>query len=242
MGVPPHGATTGDALDRYRFAVERPDARRPMTLVPSPPSDERRTLSDVIEGLGHGDDPKLTLNEAVEAFGERGFGALILLFALMSLFPWPPGGKAVLSLPIILLSLELAVQRDTVWLPRWVLRAAVDRAAYRKAVQGRVLRVIRAVERLSKPRLPILTGEIADSVTGLVCVALAIMLALPVPLGDMLPALTIALFGLGITQRDGVAVLLGGLGTIVCAVYMALIWTAVVAIGERLLHWAVGVF
>ena len=86
----------------------------PLTILPS---DAKRTLSEVIESLGYGDDPKLNLAEVVEAFGERAFGALMLMLALMALLPWPPGGKAVFSVPIMLLSLELAIQRQTVWLP-----------------------------------------------------------------------------------------------------------------------------
>jgi hypothetical protein len=42
------------------------------------------------------------------------------------------------------------------------------------------------VERLSKPRLPIFDRRVADAITGLVCVLLAIMLATRLPLGDML--------------------------------------------------------
>ena len=63
------------------------------------------------------------------------------------------------------------------------------------------------------------------------------MLALPVPLGDMLPALTIAIFGLAITQRDGLAVLIGALGTLVCGVYVVLVWATVVAVVTGLLNW-----
>jgi hypothetical protein len=199
--------------------------------------DAKRSLSEVIESLGYGDDPKLTLAEVVEAFGERAFGALMLMLALMSLLPWPPGGKAVFSVPIMLLSLELAIQRQTVWLPRWLLRVSVSRTAYRKASGGRVLGAIRAIERLTRPRIPILTGEAADVITGIVCFVLAVMLALPVPLGDMLPALTIAIFGLAITQRDGLAVLIGALGTLVCGVYVVLVWATVVAVVTGLLNW-----
>ena len=208
-----------------------------MTPPPILSPDAKRTLSEVIESLGYGDNPKLTLAEVVEAFGERAFGALMLMLALMSLLPWPPGGKAVFSVPIMLLSLELAIQRQTVWLPRWLLRVSVSRAAYRKASGGRVLRAIRAIERLTRPRLPILTGELADVITGIICFVLAVMLALPVPLGDMLPALTIAIFGLAITQRDGLAALVGGIGTVVCGVYVMLVWTTVDAVVTGLLNW-----
>ncbi|AYG95411.1 exopolysaccharide biosynthesis protein [Brevundimonas naejangsanensis] len=212
-----------------------------MTLVPLPSPDESRTFADVLEGLGVGEDPKLSLREMVEAFGERGFGALILLLALMALFPWPPGGKAVFAIPIILLSAEMALQRDEVWLPRWLLNLSVSRPAYRAAT-AKILPRLDRVERLTRPRWPALTGEIADVAVGLTCILLALMMALPVPLGDALPGLTLALFGMAVIQRDGLFVIAGFLGTAVCGIYLALVWTTVTAIVSGLVHWAASLF
>ena len=246
-----------------------------------------RRFSDVIEDLTRGTDPRLTLAELVAAFGERGFGAMILVLSLLALLPWPPGGKAVFAAPIILMSLELALQRDSVWLPAWALRAAVSRAAFarlistpwaapawlrrwvltfrvrlgfgprapryvfarsvRRLVRRRphglsVIRMLRGIERLTRPRLSILTGEVADTLTGLVCAALAMMMALPVPFGDMLPGLTLVLFALGMMQRDGVAILLGVVGTSLCGLYIVLIWATVVEVGQHLAAWATRLF
>jgi hypothetical protein len=212
-----------------------------MTLVSAPPPDEGRTFSDVLEQLGQGEAEKLSLREMIEAFGERGFGAVILMLALMALFPWPPGGKAVFSVPIILIAAELALQRDRVWLPRWLLKLSVSRAAYRTAVE-KVLSRLRRVERLTRPRWPALTGEAADVGIGMICILLALMMALPVPFGDALPGLTLALFGLGIIQRDGAFILAGMFGTAVCGVYLALVWTTVVAVVSGVAHWAANLF
>ncbi|ANF54678.1 exopolysaccharide biosynthesis protein [Brevundimonas diminuta] len=212
-----------------------------MTLVSAPPPDEGRTFSDVLEQLGQGEAEKLSLREMIEAFGERGFGAVILMLALMALFPWPPGGKAVFSVPIILIAAELALQRDRVWLPRWLLKLSVSRAAYRTAVE-KVLSRLRRVERLTRPRWPALTGEAADVGIGVICILLALMMALPVPFGDALPGLTLALFGLGIIQRDGAFILAGMFGTAVCGVYLALVWTTVVAVVSGVAHWAANLF
>lgn len=203
--------------------------------------DHERTFSEVLEHLAHGKAARLTLGEIVEAFGERGFGALILIIALVSLFPWPPGSKAILSVPIILLSLELAFQRDSVWLPRWTLKRGMDRKTFGRAL-GRVIRPIRFVERLSRPRMHYLTGEIADVVTGLVCVFLAVMMALPVPFGDLLPGVTLIVLGLGVMQRDGVAIIIGAVGTGACVVYLFLVWTAVTAAFEAVGQWAGNLF
>ncbi len=203
-------------------------------------SDARR-FSDVVESLAEGDDPKLTLQELVSAFGERGFGAMILVLSLLALLPWPPGGKAIFAVPIILMSLELAFQRDSIWLPRWALRASVSRTAYRSGV-SRIMKLIRRVEALTRPRLSYLTGEIADVVTGLVCVLLALMMALPVPFGDMLPGVTLVLFALGMMQRDGVAILLGAAGTVLCVLYLLFVWTTVVEVAQHIWLWASGLF
>jgi len=208
-----------------------------MTLVSTPlPPDEDRTFSDVLESLGYGDDPQLSLREMVEAFGERGFGAVILMLSLMALIPWPPGGKAVFSVPIILIAAELALQRDKVWLPRWLMKASVSRATYQSASQ-KILPRLRQVERLTRPRIPVLTGELADVIVGIICILLALMMALPVPFGDALPGLTLAIFGLAIIQRDGVFIIAGLIGTAVCGVYLALVWTTVVAIIHGIAHW-----
>lgn len=211
-------------------------------MLPSlPPSDETRTFSDVLEGLGASDDPRLTLREMVEAFGERGFGAVIMMLALMALIPWPPGGKAVFSVPIILISAEMALQSDRVWLPRFLMEASVSRATYRTASQ-KILKRLRQVERLTRPRLPVLTGEVADVIIGILCILLALMMALPVPFGDALPGITLVILALGIIQRDGIFILLGLVGSILCAIYLALVWTTVVAIINGLGGWLNGLF
>jgi hypothetical protein len=206
------------------------------TALPLPP-EPRRAFSEVLEDLAGRPAAKVTLGEIVEAFGERGFGALILIVALISLFPWPPGSKAILSVPIILLALELAFQRDRVWLPGWTLSRSLSRQTFGQAL-ARVMAPIRFVERLSKPRMPWLTGEIADVVTGLTCVFLAVMMALPVPFGDLLPGVTLIVLGLGVMQRDGAAILLGALGTAACVIYLFLVWAAVTAAVEAVGHWA----
>lgn len=207
---------------------------------PDQSSDARR-FSDVLEQLAGGADARLSLRELVNAFGERGFGALILVLSLLALLPWPPGGKAVFGLPIILLSIELALQRDQVWLPRWILRASVSRSAFGRGIR-RIMRPVRFVENLTRPRLLFMTSDVADVFTGLICVLLAMMMALPIPFGDMLPGVALALFALGMMQRDGVAVLLGVAGACLCGLYLFLIWTTVVEVGGRVWQWATGLF
>lgn len=240
-------------------------------------SDEDVTFSEVLEQLGRGDNPRLSLREIVDSFGERGFGALLLLLALMALFPWPPGGKAVFSIPIILISAEMALQRSKVWLPRAILNRSVSRATYwrglnaslvlprwmrrrlmpknktgvsgwfRKSIASSYkdttpLSIIRATERLTQPRWLFMTNDIADTLTGMACIALALMMALPVPLGDALPGIAIVLLGLGVMQRDGLFILFGIGSSIISGIYLMLVWKTVVAITMGMAHWITSLF
>lgn len=68
------------------------DDRPPMSLVHASP-DSQRTFSQVLEDLGVAEGPTLTLREVVEAFGDRGLGALILVLSLMALFPGPRAAR-----------------------------------------------------------------------------------------------------------------------------------------------------
>ena len=61
-----------------------------------------------------------------------------------------------------------------------------------------------------KPRFTILTAPLFVQLIGLICVA-ASLITIPLglfPFGPVLPGLTILLFGLGLTARDGVFLLL----------------------------------
>jgi hypothetical protein len=208
---------------------------------PAPSLQQSRTFSQVLEDLAEGEEPGLTLDEVVEAFGDRGIGAMILVLSLMALIPWPPGGKAVFAAPIILLAVELAAQRNEVWLPQWLLKASLSRAAYRKAI-SKVIRPIRFVENLTRPRLSVLTGPISEILMGVACVLLAVMMALPIPFGDMLPGLALVFFALGIMQKDGVAILIGGFWTVVSGAYLFLIWATVVQVVQHTAGWIANLF
>ncbi len=182
-----------------------------------------RPFSQVLEDIGAKPDPKLYLGEVVNAFGERAFGALLLLFGLLNALPLPPGATAVLGIPLLLLSIQLVLRTDQLWLPRWALKRSIDRAGYRKSA-ARIARPIKMVERLSRPRLLALTGPVSELTIGLVCTLLAVVVMLPVWSTNMFPALTIAVFGFGMMQRDGVAVILGWLAVAGYALFLVLAW------------------
>jgi hypothetical protein len=184
---------------------------------------DRRTFSQVIEDIGAKDDPKLYLGELVNAFGERGFGALMVFLGLLNAAASPiPGSTTILGAPLLLICVQLLFRRDQLWLPAWALKGSISRASYKDAV-GRVSKPLKLVERLSKPRLSVMTNEVSEVLIGLVCTLLTVIVMLPIFGGNLFPSLFVAAFGFGLMQRDGVLILAGWLGV---AGFVAFVWLA----------------
>lgn len=200
-----------------------------------------RPFSQVLEDIGVKPDPKLYLGEVVNAFGERAFGALLLLFGLLNALPLPPGATAVLGIPLLLLSIQLVLRTDQLWLPQWALKRSIDRAGYRKSA-ARIAKPIKLVERLSRPRLLVLTSPMSELTIGLVCTLLAIIVMLPVWSTNMFPAFVIAMFGFGMMQRDGVAVILGWLGVAGYALFLVIAWQVIKGLVIAGWDWVGGLF
>jgi hypothetical protein len=94
------------------------------------------------------------------------------------------------------------------------------------------------IERVLKPRMCMLTNHRAARVIGLICLVLSVILWLPIPLGNHVPALAMTLFALALIYRDGVMAILAGIATIASFVLISFTfmaaWWAMVAIGQRL--------
>ncbi|MFN3512328.1 MAG: exopolysaccharide biosynthesis protein [Phenylobacterium sp.] len=151
---------------------------------------------------------RITVGEIVHRFGRRAFGALLFIFSTPNLLPLPPGSSTVLGAPLVLLSPQVALGVHAPWLPRFVDDREISGADLQRSF-GRMLPFVEGFERVSRPRLAFLFGPWGDRMIGLVCTLLSLVLILPIPFGNLLPALTIGVLAFSLVQRDGVFALLG---------------------------------
>ena len=77
-----------------------------------------------------------------------------------------------------------------------------------------------------KPRLKWLTGRVSERLIGWIGVALSLIVSLPIPFGNALPGISIAVLTLGLIERDGVIVAAGGIFAV-----LSFILTFVVLLG-----------
>ncbi len=162
----------------------------------------------------------VSVAELLAACGDLAIGSLLLLLAAPNILPLPPGSASIMSIPIMFMAVQLVLGRRTLWLPRRVLNHRFDRTQSH-VVAARLLPWLAKLERLLKPRLNWLFGRVQDRLVGVACLGLAILMFLPIPLGNLLPALALTAFALGLMERDGLLTVFGWLLTAICVVVFA---------------------
>lgn len=167
-----------------------------------------RRLSDVLRDLEGGLGSRVALGDLVSGLRDRSFAPLLVLFAVPNVFLYLPGSSVITGLPLMIVALQLIVGRPSVWLPRALSDRSVDRASFARIVHYSMPWVER-IERLARPRLwPGATASV-DRVIGLACLVMSLLLFLPIPFANGVPALAIIALGLALSERDGLWLIAG---------------------------------
>ena len=123
-------------------------------------------------------------------------------------------------------------------LPAWVAERSLHRDDFRRIIDA-IIPWLRKLERLTKPRWLGVTGLASERWLGAFCLLLSLVLVLPIPLGNLMPAVAVTLVALGLIEKDGIFVALGlvvGAGSLVlvAGVVSAMALTAVFFVREVL--------
>jgi hypothetical protein len=200
--------------------------RRSARLTPRMGSEGQ--ISDLLETLAAQPGDRITLREIVDHFGDRAIGAMMVVFAAPLVLPMPPGLSAILGLPLVVVTAQLTLRSSRPWLPRALAARSVRRADLQGVVR-RALPLLIALEKLLRRRLTWVLFPLARRLVGLVSFLLAMIVFLPIPFGNMFPSLGIAVLGLGLVERDGLAVLVGWLVAVASLIFLAVISNALLA-------------
>lgn len=180
---------------------------------------------------------RISIGDLLNALGDRALGALLFIFAFPNVLPVPPGTSAVLGAPLVFLAAQLAFNLKP-WLPAIIAKRSMPRDDFQTLI-GRMKPWLERAEKMLRPRASGLTLPPMEYVLGFICLLLALVLALPIPLGNMLPALAISMLALGVLERDGYWVLAGlamtGVAAVVVSgVIFALVKAAIFMLAEVL--------
>jgi hypothetical protein len=166
-------------------------------------------------------DGEKTLGSLVELFGPKSFAILFVILLGVPALPLPTGGAThVFEIIAVLLAFQLVADREQIWLPRrW--RTLQLAGPTQQRFLSTLMKLIRRLERISRPRLRILFDHrVTNTVFGLLVIAGSggAFLAPPFSGLDTLPALGVVVLSLGVLLEDILvvvaAVLIGTAGVI----------------------------
>ncbi len=193
------------------------------------PTPER--TSETLRELVVGDSERITFRGILEQLRHRAFGFTLLIFALPCCLPMPPGIPTVCGIAIVIIALGLIAARQRPWLPSMVADKSVARADLQRMV-ARMVPYLERLERICRPRLAIVTEPVGKVLIGVVLLMLGGIMILPIPfLGNMPPGFAASLIAVGLTERDGLIVLIGMfVSTAAIALASVATWAAIVGI------------
>ncbi len=187
--------------------------------------------SEVLRELAEGEGERVTFRDILTRLRHRAFGFTLLIFALPCCLPMPPGIPTVCGIALVIIAVNLMAARQRLWLPRAIADKSVARADLQRMVE-RMDRHLTRLEKICKPRFAIVTEPVGKALIGLVILALGIVMILPIPfVGNMPPGFAATLIAIGMTERDGLIVLIGALISVVAiAVASVATWAGIVGL------------
>lgn len=189
-------------------------------------SKDKKLASDILKEVAdtnNNDNDKVTLFDIKTALHERGFGILIIIFSLpLSVpIPVPPGYTTILSIPLILFSLQLLFGFDSPWMPNWLERKSFQRSTLALVVE-KTSPILKKIEKFMKPRMSFIFLGPGEKILAFMMLLCALSIAIPLPLTNFIPAIGTTLISLGIMSKDGFLSIIGVLVSL-CGLLLTLV-------------------
>jgi hypothetical protein len=197
-----------------------------MTCMPSHRSSQGEPVSSLAEMLlGIPPDlpsERVSLRDLLKSCGPRAGAMVLLIFSIPAIVPTPglPAGM-IFGSALALLSLQLIFRGGELNLPSFLSRWSISR----DRVEQVIVRSARTLERFEHrmPRgWPGIAGRSALRPVCCVVFVMAVLIALPIPFGNVVPGFAVLMFALGLTQRNGFAVAAGLALALLACVFAAL--------------------
>jgi hypothetical protein len=168
------------------------------------PRDKRTSelLKELLDTLPGG---SVELGFLVQKLRTRSYGGLFIVLAALGLIP---GISFFAGLAMIVPGLQLAIGFKAPVLPRLLRLRSLPTSTVQK-IGYRILPRIKWLEQYVKPRWIRFTTPPVPNFIGLVFVALAFILMLPLPFSNLPPAIALLTLSLGMMERDGLLLFVG---------------------------------
>lgn len=175
---------------------------------------EQRRLEEVIDGviqLGKCE-RQVSIGDIQRQIGQRSFGPFLFVPAIIEISPLGgiPGVPTLLALIVSLFAIQMLFGREHFWMPGFLAQRSVSGDKLETGL-NKVRPALRWLDKVIRPRLQWATSQSFVRALALLCLILAT--SVPplelLPFASSVPFAAICLFGLGLTAKDGLTIVLG---------------------------------
>ena len=180
----------------------------------------------------------ISIGDLVDRLGASSVSLLLLLLAILALLPIPGPIGQIFGGVLAFVGVQVMRNARRIWLPQRVRNAHLPVPLLVGTIR-RFIPWLRWVERgMTRRRLLALTNTKVRSALGGAVLVLGAIIAIPIPLGNLLPALAVMSIALALLERDGAVVIVAiGMTTV------AIAWTAVLFVsGAAIVRALLGFF
>src|SRR4051812_5774608 len=179
------------------------------------------------EALADAGGERISLGTIIDSLGPGGWGLSLLLFGAAGLIP---GIAPVFGVALCLIALGMILGYGQPWLPERMRGWQTDRRGLDNGLR-RLRPVVDRIERWLRPRGEAFLTDPMLRIIGVAALVNAVLVVLPVPFGNTAPAIATLILALGLTMRDGYAVLVGmALTALALLIDGLLLWTGYQAV------------
>lgn len=171
------------------------------------------SASKVIESLPDQlDGSEISVRDVLEEMNGRSLLLTVLILIVPNLIPFVNalGITHVTGLLLLIFTVRMMMGLKKPWLPGWLLRMKTDKKQI-KGISDKAVPVFRAMEKVIRPRLSFLANGPLVYFYAFILFCLTVVMLLPLPFINFLPALIMTVIVLGLIQKDGVVSAIGAI-------------------------------
>jgi hypothetical protein len=198
---------------------------------------ERGALLPALDRLFAGPrEQLLTIRAFLDGLEDRSYAFVIAALDLPNCVPTGiPLVSTVTGVPMLFLVVQSFLGRPAPSLPERVARRGLPRGKLQDFLQGRARRVIEQIENAIHPRRDWWLSGTPRKLLLIAWASLILLLALPIPFDNLLPAWAIMFFCFALLERDGVMAIFGWLVTALTTTWTIFLLTIGIAVVRALL-------
>ncbi|WP_112663863.1 exopolysaccharide biosynthesis protein [Microvirga flavescens] len=170
---------------------------------------EHKSASKVLRAvIDNAEGDSITIGQIIDAFGERAFGFVLILFSLPNCVPAPPGIAGIVGTPVLIFGIQMMLGHQRPWLPGFIMNRSVSVPKFKKIIDAAEPK-LQKLESFCSPRLLPLFNVVGDRVAGLFAFLVAVSVLIPFPGTNFPPSIALVIASIAIMEEDGYLLILG---------------------------------